>query len=542
MKKGICFLLMLILIVGALFTPIFADGTPAFRVSDASAAPGEEVTLTVSTENNPGIVGFMLKPEYDENVLEWVGVTEGNIGGTSEYVVGRPLGWMNSKPYSGNDVLFSLTFKVREGVGAGITAVTLSYDPDDVFDDDFENVDFAVIPGTVTITVPNAHTMEAHDAVQPTCSKNGNTAYYYCTDCGKYFSDADGNNEIEEGSWVINALGHTLVPTAAVEPTISSDGNTAYWTCSVCGKYFSDGNGEDEIEENSWIIPKLENWVKIEGNSLTLTGIIGLNFYVSSPSDNFTAVAEYDNSTVELTGTPDNGRIKYSVEMASAEDHKVVTLRFYDNTGSQMMLYDSEGTRFENDQFSYCMNDYFLAAEQTDNEPLKVLTSALKNYCEHARAYFGVDDTIASEVSEVNVTAAEVSGYAYSVNGLPEGISVVGTNLALESDTTLRIFFQLESGKSIGDYTFTLDNKEVVPVAYSRYYAIAIPNIPAPKLGVAHKITVSDGNSIGAITNLSALSYVHTALVSDRASASLKNAMKALYVYNQAAIAYFPNN
>ena len=32
--------------------------------------------------------------------------------------------------------------------------------------------------------------------------------------------------------------------------------NTAYWTCSGCGKYFSNANGTTEIAKDSWIIPK----------------------------------------------------------------------------------------------------------------------------------------------------------------------------------------------------------------------------------------------------------------------------------------------
>ena len=33
------------------------------------------------------------------------------------------------------------------------------------------------------------------------------------------------------------------------------DGVKAYWTCTGCGKFFSDENGETEITENSWVIP-----------------------------------------------------------------------------------------------------------------------------------------------------------------------------------------------------------------------------------------------------------------------------------------------
>ncbi len=50
---------------------------------------------------------------------------------------------------------------------------------------------------------------------------------------------------------------HDLTKTEAKDPTNLEDGNSAYYTCSVCGKYFSDADAQNEIEENSWVIPAL---------------------------------------------------------------------------------------------------------------------------------------------------------------------------------------------------------------------------------------------------------------------------------------------
>jgi hypothetical protein len=50
------------------------------------------------------------------------------------------------------------------------------------------------------------------------------------------------------------ANGHTLKETPAQAATAAQDGSTAYWTCSECGKYFSDAEGRNEISANSWII------------------------------------------------------------------------------------------------------------------------------------------------------------------------------------------------------------------------------------------------------------------------------------------------
>ena len=52
------------------------------------------------------------------------------------------------------------------------------------------------------------HSMTKTPAQAATCTEPGNSEYYTCGNCGKFFSDADGKNEIAKDSWVIKALGH----------------------------------------------------------------------------------------------------------------------------------------------------------------------------------------------------------------------------------------------------------------------------------------------------------------------------------------------
>jgi hypothetical protein len=104
-----------------------------------------------------------------------------------------------------------------------------------------------IIPAT-------GHNLTAHDAAEATCETAGNTAYWSCETCGKFFSDEEGKNAIEEDSWIIPATGHTLTAHAAVEVTCTENGSSAYWSCDVCGKFFSDEEGKNEIAENEWII------------------------------------------------------------------------------------------------------------------------------------------------------------------------------------------------------------------------------------------------------------------------------------------------
>ncbi len=108
------------------------------------------------------------------------------------------------------------------------------------------------------------HDLVKTEAVEETCTEDGNSEYWTCSRCGKFFSDEAGETEIEEDSWVISALGHELVKTEAVKETCTEAGNSEYWTCSRCGKFFSDEAGENEIEKDSWVIPALGHKAKEE--------------------------------------------------------------------------------------------------------------------------------------------------------------------------------------------------------------------------------------------------------------------------------------
>ena len=107
-----------------------------------------------------------------------------------------------------------------------------------------------------SVVVPaKGHTIVSVSAVDAICEATGNIAYYKCSVCGKYFSDADGKSEISADSVVVAAKGHTIVSVAAVDATCEEAGNIAYYKCSVCGKYFSDEAGKNEITADSVVVP-----------------------------------------------------------------------------------------------------------------------------------------------------------------------------------------------------------------------------------------------------------------------------------------------
>ena len=56
---------------------------------------------------------------------------------------------------------------------------------------------------------PHKHDLQHFATIIPTCTKDGNIEYWYCEDCGKYFSDPAATKEISKTEAVTAAKGHT---------------------------------------------------------------------------------------------------------------------------------------------------------------------------------------------------------------------------------------------------------------------------------------------------------------------------------------------
>ena len=78
-------------------------------------------------------------------------------------------------------------------------------------------------------TVPHTHNLTLVPAKAPTCTEKGNTAYYTCDGCDKWFEDATGASEItDKTSVILAATGHST-------SDWKSD-NTDHWKeCTVVG-------------------------------------------------------------------------------------------------------------------------------------------------------------------------------------------------------------------------------------------------------------------------------------------------------------------
>jgi len=115
----------------------------------------------------------------------------------------------------------------------------------------------------------DSHNLTAVETEPATCTNAGNLAYWYCSNCGKYYKDAAATAAFVANEWVLPA-GHDLTHHAANPATEGQNGNTEYWSCDNCHQYFSDSEAEHTIPAGSWVIPALGAALTATPNSETV--------------------------------------------------------------------------------------------------------------------------------------------------------------------------------------------------------------------------------------------------------------------------------
>ena len=160
----------------------------------------------------------------------------------------------------------------------------------------------------------------------------------YCSVCETH--------EISRTKVELELADHSLTATEAKDATCTAPGNSAYWTCGTCSKYFSDAEGKEEIEKNSWILEQLEHsytgeWVITdEGHAKKcVNGCNGndtVASHIDSDSDNLCDECEYtipgtgggetqiNIQIAEVPKADDNG-----IKVAADEQEGILTVETY---------------------------------------------------------------------------------------------------------------------------------------------------------------------------------------------------------------------
>lgn len=308
--------------------------------------------------------------------------------------------------------------------------------------------------------------------------------------------------------------------------------------CQVCGGY-EDGIG-----------------ARLAGNSLSLNGNIGVNFYM-----------ELDNGVLADSGayllfTYANGTTKKVLVQEARVDTQTAAGKTYyvfpcevaakemtDTILAQMHLSDGRtGKRYAYTVKQYA--DYLLehTEEQPAYEKAAPLVRAMLNYGAYAQLNFQHSQTTLananfseSEKSVEQVTAQTLAAYRNQTVQQSDFVKLEGASLSLDSQTTLRLYFSCQGDAAIEDLRFFWGEQALTPQKSGNFYCVELSDIAAKNLGTAYTVRVTCGEA-SLDVQYSAMAYGYHVLqrdVSATRTQALKDTIAAMYLYYQAAKDYF---
>ena len=211
--------------------------------------------------------GVSWDPDSDENLMTEVSpkvyeITYTDLDAFDKYQVKWAANWGGIYEGSGieSDAEYKSSDNITIEVPYALADVTLRLD--------LTNFDYATKQGakfTVTVFEPHDHvftdtwekddTYHWHKCQHENCTEikdhaehSGGTATCtskaVCEYCDEEYGEIDSTN-------------HNLEKISAKDATVTETGNKEYWHCKDCGKYFADENGENEIELADTVIAKL---------------------------------------------------------------------------------------------------------------------------------------------------------------------------------------------------------------------------------------------------------------------------------------------
>lgn len=142
--------------LNCLITPASAESVPTIMVSDTAVEAGKTGTISIVMKNNPGIISWRLALDYDSSVIEITDFKTGIFKGASAgSLKSDPFicSWSdpNHGDYTTNGTVATISFKVKENAADGDYEIKLSADPEDLFNSNYDDVDFKLVSGMITV-------------------------------------------------------------------------------------------------------------------------------------------------------------------------------------------------------------------------------------------------------------------------------------------------------------------------------------------------------------------------------------------------------
>ena len=290
--------------------------------------------------------------------------------------------------------------------------------------------------------------------------------------------------EGKPGEPVSYAYSNTEKSTYGDHPDADNDGK-----CDDCGAII-DGIG-----------------AKLAGYSLSLTGNIGVNFYMELSNK---IIADKD---AYMQFTLPNGTIT-KVLVSEAQTNTTINAektyyRFPCEVASYEMTQDIKAQMFDGNgkcgkEYTYTVRDYaqYLIDHVDLYQDAYPFAVAMLNYGACSQKYFNkaVDELANKYLNDNELEILDrFEGYIdnFVANKAENKVlgQFAGLSMVLKSETTLNIFYEPKEGIDVSKLNFIVDGKEITPVKRGQYYILSLENIKANELGNSKKFTVTDGTN-----------------------------------------------
>ena len=399
----------------------------------------------------------------------------------------------------------------------------------------------------------------SHQMGENWCDTTGMTGFAantWTTVAISYDKNADGTFSVTtcfrvgDGEWITT----TVSKTDAAQTWVQDDsdegqsdplslvfGRRTYTAASTWGgnltfddiRIYNRALSADEVK--SIAVSDPESDISSAGHSLTLSGEVGVNFFLRCPAylqGGEAVVTVTRGEEVLLTsGFTDgarsqivSGAYQFTAPVAAKEMTDALTLTV--RLGEQTLYSETYSVQ----QYGA----YVLANAGQFSTETVALVRALLNYGAYAQLYFDYRTDALANAGCVD-TPAEVDagaiGAKLSVNGSVSGLTCEGATLVLDSKTAVVFRLKLDAGANPEDYSITGGAcTRQGDVLYVQTEGLCAQSLDDPQLLTVEK----DGETL--TVSYSPMTYLKHMITNDGSAPDLL--LRALYAYHAAATAY----
>lgn len=253
-------------------------------ITDDVAVVGGHATIGIKLKNNPGITGLRISVSYDDSLLKLEKVAYNtemggqavqpeNLESAQSPII---LYWTDGfNDYAEDCEFATLTFSVADTAKAGTTStITVSYDAEDIYNANEENVAFAIQNGTVSVIAKVAGDINGDgvcnakdttrlmrylvgwtvEVYEPALDINGDGVCNAkdTTRLMRYL--AGWKVDVYIDGVLVSECSHTMEEISFKAATCTEPGNISYYHCTTCDKYYNNSNGTTEITLSNTIL------------------------------------------------------------------------------------------------------------------------------------------------------------------------------------------------------------------------------------------------------------------------------------------------